>query len=510
MESHRTCSVFGYLTETEPTPEQLRRQVLVVALIALAWFSIGVWRGLTVDEYTTWDNTRKPLADLIQNRLKAGHLPTFFVLEHTWVRVAGASEIALRMPSVVLVAASAVLIYLFLISAFSPIMATLGTFLYCSNQVTIWCAQNARPYAGILFAVAGLAWGLQQWHAKQRMRYLLLIAAFVVLGMSFYAAFGLTVIGIITALVFSGPINRRERLLAVLAVTVPTVLMILPALVLAEKQEKFTEIGTKLGGIDLRRPVNLLARVVFGDYRLWGPGVLRWPFLLLFAILCYGARGYLFSVRSNSKKTWCDTRALFAWAVMPILGLTVAEVVTASNVLSHPRYYVHLLLPIAILEAAGVLFYANVFSKKHGANRALVWATASVATLNLLSALAWFNTDGDGPKVVASKLLRITTSPSVVAGTTLPLDYEWRGKTHPELLSLYNVRTLPEIRKKIEDVAKERELWLFIYNNNRTVLDDYLTSEKGKTVSITNKLRYKDARAFRLQTLQSSSDHVSR
>ncbi|MGC8841347.1 MAG: hypothetical protein ACP5QZ_07840 [Candidatus Sumerlaeaceae bacterium] len=290
---------------------------LLVGLVAVLWFSVGIWRGLTVDEYTTWDNTRKPLHALVENRFRAGHVPTFFILEYTWVRLAGDSEIALRAPSVLLAAVSASFVFLFVSSALSPYFGALVTVLYVTNQVTVWCAQNARPYAAILCAAAGIVWCLQQWFARRSRNYLFLAVIFVVLGMSFYAAFGLSVLALMCAVIVSRVPGVQKRD-GVIALVIPLVLMFGPTLVLAIRQEKFTEVGTEPFQFDLRRPFFLLARVVFGDYRLWARGAMRWLNLLLFVTLFYGAWQEVSRLKNGSWKVWFDNYGLLAWLGVPL------------------------------------------------------------------------------------------------------------------------------------------------------------------------------------------------
>lgn len=464
---------------------------------ALAWFSVGAWRGLTIDEYTTWDNTRKVLAELIRNRLRAGHLPTYFIIEHSWVRWMGDSEFALRFPSILFASLALVFLFDFLLHQFDRTVARLASLLFLTNQVVVWCAQNARPYAGLLLATAIACWGLERWFRCGAKWALVAVTLAVALGTSFYAAFTLTVIALIVALFTSRSFTDKRTILAALSLLVPLIIMLVPVAVLAEHQEKFREVAATPKSIDLMRPINLLARVVFGDYKLWGRGFFRYIVLIFFAVLAVGGWRWLRTYEHPLKVPgfFLSRWGVFSWIVVPLVGLLVTELVTDSNVLSHPRYLVHVLIPVAILEAAGILHWAARLQSKAFARGLL---SLSIIGWNLLSTTAWFFTNGDGPRVVAQQMLKNPQSVEAVVGTTLPLEYEWRHAQHPPLIPAYR-----KDGATLSSLKGEATYWLFIYNNKATPLDDWLAVQASSRCSILKKIEYEDARAFLLKMFSS-------
>ncbi|MCX7625562.1 MAG: glycosyltransferase family 39 protein [Candidatus Sumerlaeaceae bacterium] len=468
----------------------------VVIILAFLWFSVGAWRGLTVDEYTTWNNTRKPLGELVANRLRAGHLPTFFALERFWVLLAGESEFALRMPSILLASLSVTLAFLFIRDRFSLPIACVATLLLATNQVTVWCAQNARPYAGVLLSIALIAWALERYFSCGRRGALGLVALGVVLGISFYAATALSIVtlGAICGTRFHK--DFRRALGATLALVIPLLIMFLPLLMLAQQQEKFEDFGAPAVGFDIKRPFHLLARTVFGDYRLWARGFVRWPLLIGFCVLAVKAWQWLGKNQAETstvKPLWLTRCGVFAWMFLPLVGLVVTEIMTSSNVLSHPRYLVHSLIPIAIVEAVGIKYWVDRLRGGNLGKQASWLIPAAVVVLNLSTTLAWFSTNGDGPRVVAARMLEKSATAAAVLGTTHPLEYEWRAASHPPLIAQY----IPQ-GDVIEKVSSQGPFFVFVYNNRLTAWDDWLTTAAVRRYAVIERFEYRDARAFLL------------
>lgn len=464
----------------------------VIACIAFLWFSIGAWRGLTVDEYTTWNNTKKPLADLITNRLRAGHLPTFFALERFWVSLAGESEFALRFPSLALASIAVAFAFAFVRHRFSPSIACVSTLLLATNQVTVWCAQNARPYAGVLFSLALTAWALDRFFSSGRLRALLLVSVSVILGISFYAATALSMVTFAAICAVHYRNDFRRALAATLSLLVPLLFMLLPVFLLAQKQEKFEDFAGPLVEFDVRRPFNLLARTVFGDYRLWARGFLRWPLLLAFFTLALNAWLWLGREQANTRAHgfWLRRSGIFLWVFLPLVGLAIAEAITQANVLSHPRYLVHCLMPIAIIEALGLNYCGSKACTTNVQKKCLFGATI---VLNLISTAAWLFTNGDGPRVVAARMLREPTKAVGVLGTTLPLEYEWRAVSHPPLIPQYSPNPTA-----IENIGAQGPFFVFVYNNKPTAWDEWISTATRGRYKLVKHYQWRDTRVFLL------------
>lgn len=473
---------------------------LLVSLVAAVAFSIGLWRGLTIDEYTTWDNTRKDFWSLVQNRLHAGHLPTFFIIEHAWVRVVGDSEFALRLPSMAAASLAVGLFYALARRLYGPAAGLLSAVALATNQVTVWCAQNARPYAGALLCAIGVAWGIERWLSGSKRLGAAALIGFALLGLSFYAAFAISIIALAVGVgLFLHGQSCRHRLILVALLFSTLAVMFVPVWVLSEKQQKFTKIATELGSLDLRRPLYLFARTAFGDYKLWAPGGTRWVALALFSLCAMGAyraiRYRAFSRNPASGSYAFSFGFLCAWVAVPPLLLLAAEVATDANILGHPRYLFHVLPPVALITGF-VLAHGNspAFARS-GWDRLVGLAPKLALVMSLVSTLAWLQTDGDGPHRVAKRLLAQARSHRAVVGTTLPLEYEWRREQHPKLVPLYNSDDV-EVRRAVLEHSTNGLTWVFIYNNKKTPLDTCLETMSLEGAEILASLEYADARAF--------------
>ena len=114
---------------------------------ALWWDeSLSVYRA-TRDLATVFANTIR-----IQNILTVDTLPQlYFVLLNLFARAAGISEFALRFFSVVANVATTPLLFVLARRWFAPSMALLAASLGTLAPLYVWYAQEARPYALVLF-----------------------------------------------------------------------------------------------------------------------------------------------------------------------------------------------------------------------------------------------------------------------------------------------------------------------------------------------------------------------
>ncbi len=478
-----------------------------VVLGSLVWFSLFAWRGLTIDEYTTWQNTRLSLSELIANRLRAGHMPTYFAIVHLLVQWLGDSEFALRFFSIVCAALSMGIFWSLAVTWTNRSIATFATLVLATNQVTVWCAQNARPYAGVLLCGIVLGWAITKYILTGLQRFLLATGLTVVVGLSLHAAFAMAVIAFILNVLVVFSLAPKQRMLLLLSLAIPLALMFVPLAVLGQHQQKFQVTVASPAELSLVRPLNLLARVVFGDYKLWGRGGMKFITLGLFAVLLIASRScfcHLGSRHVALQRAWI---AAIMWGSVPLAGLLLTEIVGRENVLSHPRYMVHALPAIALIVGAGANRLGELI-RQSGLSLALSSIPLLLTLgLNLLGSLAWLRTNGDGPRAIAPLLVKDKVVS--VLGTTSPLEYEWRRQNHPPLISLPGVPlsrlSADQQRKVVEEakatILKELEagaVWVFIYNNKTTTLDRAVEElSKGPVVTI-KRLSNQDGRAFLL------------
>jgi mannosyltransferase len=125
------------------------------ALAALAVLMIGVWspRQLWRDEHATWWAARLPLGELagLVRHVDLVLAPYYLVM-HAWIAAAGDSEVALRLPSALLMAAAAGLLALLGRRLFDAPTGLLAGALFAALPTVSRYGQDARPYAAVMAA----------------------------------------------------------------------------------------------------------------------------------------------------------------------------------------------------------------------------------------------------------------------------------------------------------------------------------------------------------------------
>jgi mannosyltransferase len=127
-------------------------------LLALLLGLVGAAsRGLWNDEYATWYGSTLPFADLqrMVGNIDAVLAP-YYVPMHLWIWVFGESELSLRAPAVLGMAAAAGLTALLGRRLFGPVVGLTGGLLFAVLPAVSRYGQEARPY-GIVVALVVLA-----------------------------------------------------------------------------------------------------------------------------------------------------------------------------------------------------------------------------------------------------------------------------------------------------------------------------------------------------------------
>ena len=134
------------------------------ALTELAWFlptllmlSIGLirvgWPALWADELATWGMVTVPWSQMWQVLHHAdATLGAYYAIMHVWVSLLGASDVMMRLPSVLALAAAAGLTARLGTRLASPRVGLLSGLLFTVLPTTSRYAQEARPYALVVFA----------------------------------------------------------------------------------------------------------------------------------------------------------------------------------------------------------------------------------------------------------------------------------------------------------------------------------------------------------------------
>ncbi|MCI0357237.1 MAG: glycosyltransferase family 39 protein [Planctomycetaceae bacterium] len=134
-----------------PSPAAARLPLVVLAVLVLLGAAMRVWQAresLWLDElHTAWCAMR-PLPEVVPRATIGNQSPLFFWLEWLLVQVLGASELALRLPS--LVAGSLLPAALYWLTGRwtrQPWLGVLAAWLVVVDPVQIFYATEARPYA---------------------------------------------------------------------------------------------------------------------------------------------------------------------------------------------------------------------------------------------------------------------------------------------------------------------------------------------------------------------------
>jgi mannosyltransferase len=118
--------------------------LLTAAVVCCGSTRPQLWR----DEFATWSAAHRPLADLLR---LTGHvdgvLEPYYLLMHWWLRLAGDSVPALRLPSMVAIAATSGMVAAVGAVLGSRRAGLLGGLVYAVVPSTSRYGQEARPYA---------------------------------------------------------------------------------------------------------------------------------------------------------------------------------------------------------------------------------------------------------------------------------------------------------------------------------------------------------------------------
>jgi mannosyltransferase len=306
---------------------------------------IGAGRpALSWDEVTTADVAQRSLADiwrLVQNIDAV--LGSYYIVMHGWTSVVGTTELDLRLPSIVAMAAAVAASGELGRRLFDPVVGTVtGLFLCALPNISRYAAE-ARPYAfACLLSVVALLVLSGALPRGRPLRWVIYGLTVVLLGLGHLVA--LATLGAHAAMVLIHVRRERSwRTVAVWAGTVAAALVLLsPVAVLGARQR-----DTQLAWVD---PVTM---AVLGSAPDQIAGSARTGWLLVGLAL-------LASWRPLSR-------------VMPVamLGVAPLTVVTLVSVLVSPmwvpRYLLVVLVPLALLAALAVVGQSRMDGRHAGA-----------------------------------------------------------------------------------------------------------------------------------------------
>jgi 4-amino-4-deoxy-L-arabinose transferase-like glycosyltransferase len=370
--------------------------VVLLAAGVARWWGLGA-RSLWFDEAYSVFIAQQPLPAMFGLlRTYDTHPPLHYTLLHVWMAVFGSSEVAVRMPSVLVSLGVVALTFLMARRLGGDRVGILAATLIAVSPFQITAAQEARMYPFLTVFGLGAAYGLWLALEEGKGRHWVAYVIFTLLALSthYFALLLVLTQGLYVLFVHRSRAAMRTwvRCLGLAAVAY---LPLLPMV--------FTQLTTARAWPDIRPPfgIGVLTDVMgmwsFGG-GLFGMGTYfrrsvlpleaRFTILLPFVfIIIAGVAGL---------PGWRRRAYLLGYWLLPVL--TIAAVSLRWN-LFYERYFSFVLPPFAILLAAGVFRAADTL---RGSGRV-------VATVSLLAVLAAF------------------TLPALAPAHRVGPAYNWRG-----------------------------------------------------------------------------------
>lgn len=147
------------------------RTTLYIAFLTLAALGLRMAlidvQSIRLDESLSLTEARAPFSTLLGNLASWDiHPPLYYTLLHGWVALAGASPLALRLPSVLSGAACVPLVYLIGRRLVGPRAALLASAVAAASPFLVWHSDEARMYPFYLLTSLLALWALMR--AAQR------------------------------------------------------------------------------------------------------------------------------------------------------------------------------------------------------------------------------------------------------------------------------------------------------------------------------------------------------
>jgi mannosyltransferase len=323
--------------------------------------------ALSWDEVTTADVAQRSTGEiwhLVQN--VDAVFGAYYLLLHGWTALAGTSELDLRLPSIVAMAAAVGAAGQLGRRLFDPVVGVMtGLFLCALPNVSRYAAE-ARPYAfAVLLSVVSLLVLAGALERPRPLRWAAYGLTVVLLGLGHLVA--LTTLGAHAAMVLIH--FRRERSwrpVTAWAATLAAALVLLgPVVLLGTRQH-----DTQLAWVDPVTPAILGS----APDRIAGSARAGW-LLLGLALLAY----------------WRPVARLVPVTLLAVVPLTVLTVVSVLvSPMWVPRYLLVVLVPLAMLAAVAVVRQSRSDSGAGGtARHRFVAALRLIVVLGVLAASAY-------------------------------------------------------------------------------------------------------------------------
>jgi len=324
--------------------------VTATALVANCLF-LGT-KSIWLDEASSVDYAlRGPLAGMTQILTSDPNMSLYYALLGAWVKLAGSSEIAIRIPSAVCAALTAPLVYLLGARLLGRSTGLLAGMLFALNAFIVHYGQTARAYALVTFLVTAATW---LFVAELDRPSRLTRFAYVVTGaLAFYAHLfaGLALVAHLVALLVIRGRSAFTRDTAFVAGSLAVLCAPMVFLVARVGDVNYTWI-----------PQPGLATVLATFFEFAGASV-----LLFFVVVALVIQGAVALARERDR---VPAAVLLAWLLVPV---AVAFVLSQVKPLYQVRYFIGSVPAFMLIAAEGLKRLRGRF----------VGATGTLAVLGL-------------------------------------------------------------------------------------------------------------------------------
>ena len=338
------------------------RAGLIVAGLTLLGFLLRMLlidaQSLRLDESLSLNQVQvhPSLPDLWNYLMRSNvHVPLYHTILHFWIKIAGTSEWAIRVPSVLFGTASIPLLYVVGRRLVGPRAAILAATLGAASPFWVWHSDEARMYALLLFlALASMALLFQAIEQGGPWRW---VAYAAVTGISLYAhyfAILMLPVHFVYLLVHHVP---RRKIFAWLAAAAGAGLMFLPWLIPLYLDRIETHgVSSLINGVRAEQNFGVLGL-------LYGSMFFVVTYLLGYAI----GLGYGVGILATLSRT-----ATGSWPLMAILGVTRRRSSRLRN------YRPVVFLTAWLILTMGVVFILNIIKPGLWLQRYLIIASPAV------------------------------------------------------------------------------------------------------------------------------------
>ena len=347
-----------------------QRIVIFILLLAFIIRILGITReSIWLDEAMTGLRSQMNLWDLIENISPKDHLPLYFVSIWILEKIAGNSELVLRLPSAVLGALTVIPVF-FIGSRFSRRVGIMAAFLTAINPSLIYYSQEARMYAPMAFLAAlSLYYSFEMIKpsriSKKHAIFGLVITNTVLFYLHYFSAIFIAVetLSIFACdLIMNRRRIRKESILMVLP-NIISFIIFLPWLSFILIRYPFSG-HTTGGGLELS-PFLLYATYFFlgGTYKFYYELEFGIPFIASLWMLIAAILGTIYLTSRGSRDKVSRRMWIFFIPMLVVPTLSVYIISYCWQSIYNYRYFIFIMPALVIMSSLGIDYLLKSITK---------------------------------------------------------------------------------------------------------------------------------------------------